>query len=157
MVADQETLAASPYPSPPNYSSPPQHQKAAMSSSLSPNAASQSSFGGGSPAAASAPGEEKSPLDSLNLGFLKNLTDKRTTTRGMSRNAHAPALPLFLEMTGRADRNVRCRWAAAKAQRTKAGQQTSLDATTGAKPAGSAVSSESPPPKYFATRSCLLT
>lgn len=52
-----------------------------MSSSLSPNAASQSSFGGGSPAAASAPGEDKSPLDSLNLGFLKNLTDKRTTTR----------------------------------------------------------------------------
>ncbi|KAK4451450.1 AP-1-like transcription factor [Podospora aff. communis PSN243] len=47
-----------------------------MSSSLSPNPASQSSFGG-SPAPGQ--GEDKSPLSSLNLGFLKNLTDKRTT------------------------------------------------------------------------------
>ncbi|KAK3392938.1 hypothetical protein B0H63DRAFT_443228 [Podospora didyma] len=46
-----------------------------MASSLSPNQ-SHSSFGGGGPS-----GQDKSPLSSLNLGFLKGLTEKRTTTR----------------------------------------------------------------------------
>ncbi|KAK0613009.1 hypothetical protein B0T17DRAFT_499116 [Bombardia bombarda] len=46
-----------------------------MASALSPNQSSQSSFGGGPSS------QDKSPLSSLNLNFLKNLTDKRTTTR----------------------------------------------------------------------------
>jgi len=82
MAADVGTLAAAAYPSPPNYSSPPHqapsvsslYDRAAMSSSLSPNPASQSSFGGGSPAS-----QDKNPLSSLNLNFLKTLTEKRTT------------------------------------------------------------------------------
>jgi hypothetical protein len=87
MAADLGTLAASSYPSPPNYTSPPQHQKPAMSSSLSPNPASQSSF---SSSPAPGQGEDKSPLSSLNLGFLKNLTDKRTTRDGQPPKRRGP-------------------------------------------------------------------
>jgi hypothetical protein len=91
MAADLGLAAA--YPSPPNYSSPPQHppsisslyDRAAMSSSMSPNPASQSSFSGGSPAA-----QDKSPLSSLNLGFLKTLTDKRTTRDGQPPKRRGP-------------------------------------------------------------------
>lgn len=77
------------YPSPPNnYSSPPHQEpttssstlspydRTTMASSMSPNQSSQSSYGGG-PAS-----HDKSPLSSLNLNFLKNLTEKKTT-RGM--------------------------------------------------------------------------
>ena len=68
---------AAAYPSPPNHASPPHHKssaaslydRAAMSNSLSPN------LGGAS-------AQDKNALSTLNLGFLKNLSDKRTT-RGM--------------------------------------------------------------------------
>lgn len=89
MDADLGPIAA--YPSPPNNrSSPPDnhrdnttpsstlspYERVTMASSMSPNQSSQSSFGGG-PAS-----HDKSPLSSLNLNFLKNLAEKRTT-RGM--------------------------------------------------------------------------
>lgn len=74
MAADMGPIAAAAYPSPPNYSSSPHskpsisslYDKAAMSTSISPNP-------GGSA------GQDKSPLSTLNLGFLKGLTEKRTT------------------------------------------------------------------------------
>ena len=92
MAADIGTLAAAAYPSPPNYSSPPHqapsisslYDRAAMSSSLSPNSASQSSFGG-SPAS-----QDKNPLSSLNLNFLKTLTEKRTTRDGQPPKRRGP-------------------------------------------------------------------
>lgn len=86
------TDLAAAYPSPPNYSSPPP-----TNSKLSPGSwndrvgamsMSPEYIGGGkSPQAGpggygSSSGQDKSPLSSLNLGFLKSLTDKRTTTRG---------------------------------------------------------------------------
>ncbi|KAK3336246.1 hypothetical protein B0T19DRAFT_396018 [Cercophora scortea] len=46
-----------------------------MASSLSPNQSSPSSFGAGPSGS-----DSKSPLSSLNLGFLKTLTDKKSTT-----------------------------------------------------------------------------
>ncbi|KAK5655411.1 hypothetical protein OQA88_5682 [Cercophora sp. LCS_1] len=90
MAADIGTLAAAAYPSPPNYSSPPHqssYDRAAMSSSLSPNPASQSSYSGGSPAPAA---QDKSPLSSLNLNFLKTLTEKRTTRDGQPPKRRGP-------------------------------------------------------------------
>lgn len=85
-MADQgltaEAVAA--YPSPPNYASPHYDPKFSMSSSMSPGQLSkqpsQSPYG--APASGSgsgASGQDKSPLNSLNLGFLKTLTDKRAT------------------------------------------------------------------------------
>lgn len=76
--------AVTAYPSPPNLFSPPHtkpsssslYDRAAMSTSLSPNhQSSQSPLGGSA-------GQDKSPLSSLNLGFLKGLTEKRTTREG---------------------------------------------------------------------------
>ncbi|OLN95878.1 AP-1-like transcription factor 2 [Colletotrichum chlorophyti] len=58
------------------------HERAAMSSSLSPDqygrAPQQPQHGG----AGSGSDQDKSPLSSLNLGFLKSLTEKRTTRDG---------------------------------------------------------------------------
>ncbi|OIW35644.1 hypothetical protein CONLIGDRAFT_639901 [Coniochaeta ligniaria NRRL 30616] len=76
--------AVTAYPSPPNSFSPPHtkpsisslYDRAAMSSSLSPNhQSSQSPLGGSA-------GQDKSPLSSLNLGFLKGLAEKKTTREG---------------------------------------------------------------------------
>ena len=94
MAADMGPIAAvaavADYPSPPNAISPPHtkpsisssHDRAAtMSTSLSPtnyHQSSQSPLGGGS----STTGQDKSPLSSLNLGFLKGLTEKKTTREG---------------------------------------------------------------------------
>ncbi|KAK3938046.1 AP-1-like transcription factor [Diplogelasinospora grovesii] len=55
-----------------------------MASSLSPNQTSQSGFGGGSS------GQDKSPLSSLNLGFLKSLTEKRTARDGQPPKRRGP-------------------------------------------------------------------
>ncbi|KAK4212985.1 AP-1-like transcription factor [Rhypophila decipiens] len=55
-----------------------------MASSMSPNQSSQSSYGGG-PAS-----HDKSPLSSLNLNFLKNLTEKRTTRDGQTPKRRGP-------------------------------------------------------------------
>lgn len=84
MAADLGPIAAvAAYPSPPNSFSPSHtkpsisslYDRAAMSTSLSPNhQPGQSPLGGSA-------GQDKSPLSSLNLGFLKGLTEKRTTTR----------------------------------------------------------------------------
>ncbi|KAB5581064.1 BZIP-type transcription factor, partial [Coniochaeta sp. 2T2.1] len=92
MAADlgrRPIAAVTAYPSPPNSFSPP-HTKpsisshydraAVMSTSLSPtnhHQSSQSPLGGGS-----ASGQDKSPLSSLSLGFLKGLTEKKTTREG---------------------------------------------------------------------------
>jgi len=73
--------AARAYPSPPHFSSPTERNPSIqdpydqdvkiMSSSMTP------------PSAGGYGGNDKSPLSTLNLGFLKSLTDKRTT-RGRS-------------------------------------------------------------------------
>lgn len=76
-MADLGPIAA--YPSPPNYNSPPDqkpslssvYDKSGMSSSVSPNQPGQAFSGAG--------GQDKSPLSTLNLNFLKSLADKRTT------------------------------------------------------------------------------
>jgi hypothetical protein len=83
-MTDRAMMAAA-YPSPPSQASPPAHkpslgslyERVAMSSSMSPGQyGKQPSDGGyGSPSG----GQDKSPLSSLNLGFLKSLTEKRTT------------------------------------------------------------------------------
>lgn len=58
-----------------------------MSSSMSPNpTGSQSGYGGGSSGQDKSPG----PLSSLNLGFLKNLTEKRTTRDGQPAKRRGP-------------------------------------------------------------------
>ncbi|KAK3330790.1 hypothetical protein B0H66DRAFT_587100 [Apodospora peruviana] len=93
MAADLGPIA---YPSPPNYSSPsqreptsatllsPYEQGTMASSSMSPHQMSQSSFGGG-PAS-----HDKNPLSSLNLNFLKGLTDKRATRDGQPQKRRGP-------------------------------------------------------------------
>lgn len=57
-----------------------------MTSSLSPDQygkqPSQGQYGGGSGGGGSGSDQERGPLSSLNLGFLKSLTEKRTTRDG---------------------------------------------------------------------------
>jgi hypothetical protein len=89
-MTDLGPIAA--YPSPPNYQSPPGH-KASFSNpydnmSMSPDQygkqPAQGSYSGGPSSSRSGIGvDDKSPLGSMNMNFLKTLTDKRTT-RGMS-------------------------------------------------------------------------
>lgn len=83
-MTDPASVTAA-YPSPPNYSSPPA-QKLSPGSwdrfgtmSLSPEAYGSKSPqppGGGYGSTSS---QDKSPLSTLNLSFLKSLTEKRTT------------------------------------------------------------------------------
>ncbi|KAK1764704.1 AP-1-like transcription factor [Phialemonium atrogriseum] len=54
-----------------------------MAASLSPDQSNQSNFGG--PAA-----QDKGPLSSMNLGFLKSLTEKRTTRDGNPAKRRGP-------------------------------------------------------------------
>ena len=84
-------MMAGAYPSPPNLASPTdQHfrkpslgslyERIAMSSSLSPDAyGKQPQSGGNYGNSGSGSGSDKSPLSSLNLGFLKTLTEKKIT------------------------------------------------------------------------------
>jgi hypothetical protein len=80
MTADAGFIAAAAYPSPPHYSSP-QHRKPSVSSlydraamaSLSPNQTSQRGFSAGPS------GQDKAPLSTLNLDFLRTVNEKRTT------------------------------------------------------------------------------
>ena len=86
-MTDLGSAAAAAYPSPSNYSSPPAQKLspgswdrvAAMS--MSPEAygskSPQPSGSGGGYGSSS--GQDKSPLSTLNIGFLKALTEKRTT------------------------------------------------------------------------------
>ncbi|KAL8417497.1 hypothetical protein RB594_001243 [Gaeumannomyces avenae] len=89
-MADLGPIAAA-YPSPTHSNSPASvrrpsvhssHGRLAMSSSLSPVTPSQSYGDGG--------GQDKSPLGSLNLNFLKTLTDKRTTRDGSAPKRRGP-------------------------------------------------------------------
>ena len=79
MTADLGLLAAGAYPSPPGYPSPSRRKPSVPSlydrtvlSSLSPNQPSQRSFGAPS-------GQDKAALSTLNLDFLRNMNEKRTT------------------------------------------------------------------------------
>ncbi|EXF80201.1 BZIP-type transcription factor [Colletotrichum fioriniae PJ7] len=95
-MTDLGNLAA--YRSPPNQSSSPArkqsvgelHERAAMASSLSPDQygkqPSQGQYGGGG----SGSDQERGPLSSLNLGFLKSLTEKRTTRDGQTPKRRGP-------------------------------------------------------------------
>jgi hypothetical protein len=86
MAADSRGLGSAAYFSPPSYSSSSHqpssvsslHGRSAMSSSMSPDPGPSSSYGG-----APSGSQDKGGLSSVNLGFLKNLTEKRTT-RGTS-------------------------------------------------------------------------
>lgn len=86
MAADSRGLGSAAYFSPPSYSSPSHqpssvsslHGRSAMSSSMSPDLGLSSSYGG-----APSGSQDQGGLSSVNLGFLKNLTEKRTT-RGTS-------------------------------------------------------------------------
>lgn len=93
-------------------------------------------FNGGHPAqgapqggATSQPvGEERGPLSSLNIPFIKTLNDKRKA-RGMAYSSLPDAL--------RTDALLR--WKDAEAPRSQAGQQACPDETARAQPASSAV------------------
>ncbi|GAB1311434.1 hypothetical protein MFIFM68171_01644 [Madurella fahalii] len=56
-----------------------------MASSLSPNPLSEPNFGGNGTS-----GQDKSPLSTLNLNFLKTLTEKRTTRDGQPPKRRGP-------------------------------------------------------------------
>lgn len=73
--------------------------------------------------------EERGPLSSLNIGFIKTLNDKRKA-RGMALYSSLPSAP-------RTDAPLR--WKDAEAPRSQAGQQACLDETARAQPASSAV------------------
>ncbi|KAI8275979.1 hypothetical protein K4K60_008223 [Colletotrichum sp. SAR11_57] len=91
-MTDLGNIAA--YRSPSNPSSSPArkqssgslYERAAMASSLSPDqygkAPQQLPYSGGSGNGGGGSDQEKGPLSSLNLGFLKSLTEKRTTRDG---------------------------------------------------------------------------
>lgn len=90
MTADIGILAAGTYPSPPGYPSPSRrkpsvpslYDRAAMSS-LSPNQSSQRSF-------AVSSGQDKTPLSTLNLDFLRTMNEKRTTRDGQPQKRRGP-------------------------------------------------------------------
>lgn len=114
MTADLGFIGAAAYPSPPHYSSA-QHRKPSVSSlydratmaSLSPNQASQRGFSAGPS------GQEKTPLSTLNLDFLKAVNEKRTT-RGN------PGVWSLGKCNGQTDSKPR--WTAAKATRPETRQ-----------------------------------
>lgn len=81
-MTDTAMIAAA-YPSPPNHSSPPHkpslgslYDRIPMSSSMSPDQYGQQPPSGSAYTPGSA---DKSPLSSLNLNFLKTLSEKRST------------------------------------------------------------------------------
>lgn len=92
MAADSRGLGSAAYFSPPSYSSPSHqpssvsslHGRSAMSSSMSPDPGHSSSYGG-----APSGSQDKGGLSSVNLGFLKNLTEKRTTRGAFTGNTCA--------------------------------------------------------------------
>lgn len=106
MTADLGMIAPAAYPSPPNYSSFPRqkpsvsslYDRAAMASSLSPNPLSQSNLGGNGTS-----GQEKGPLSTLNLNFLKTLTEKRTTRGVLLRIITPSQRPCNVRLTPNAD------------------------------------------------------
>jgi hypothetical protein len=77
---------AAAYPSPPDYASPPDqrsfgalYEGASMSSSGPPDPYAGKQPAQGSYGGVSGTESDKSPLSTLNLGFLRSLTDKKIT------------------------------------------------------------------------------
>nr|XP_036583448.1 bZIP-type transcription factor [Colletotrichum truncatum]KAF6792491.1 bZIP-type transcription factor [Colletotrichum truncatum] len=105
------------YRSPPNQSSSPSrkqssgslYERAAMASSLSPDqygkAPQQLPYSGGSGSGGGGSDQDKSPLSSLNLGFLKSLTEKRTTRDGNPPKRRGPKPDSKPAMTRRQELN----------------------------------------------------
>lgn len=86
-----------------------------MASSLSPDqygkAPQQLPYSGGSGNGGGGSDQEKGPLSSLNLGFLKSLTEKRTT-RGRIPQDQVPAVQNLTIGS--------CRWQSAQEERAEA-------------------------------------
>lgn len=76
------------YPSPPTQFSPP-HRKRSLGS-LYEQTQSMSSSSSPSNAQLAGNGQEKGPLNTLGVGFLKNLTEKRTTRDGQPAKRRGP-------------------------------------------------------------------
>ncbi|KAK1833840.1 putative bzip-type transcription factor protein [Podospora conica] len=93
MTADFRGLGSAAYPSPPSFSSPSHqpssvsslHGRSAMSSSMSPDPGPSSIYGG-----APSGSQDRGGSSSANLGFLKNLTEKRTTRDGQPAKRRGP-------------------------------------------------------------------
>ncbi|KAK3298837.1 uncharacterized protein B0H64DRAFT_439273 [Chaetomium fimeti] len=84
-------VATAAYPSPTSFSSPTQRRPSVPSlydwtamASLSPSQPSQRGFGGGPT------GQDKTPLSTLNLDFLKSVNEKRTTRDGQPQKRRGP-------------------------------------------------------------------
>lgn len=107
-----------------------------MAASLSPDQSNQSNFGG--PAA-----QDKGPLSSMNLGFLKSLTEKRTT-RGTE--LEIGLSPIFLNWVtiGELTPILPPRWEPGQTSRTEARQQAGSNATARAEQTGPEVSRRLP-------------
>lgn len=84
--------------------------------------------------------QDKSPLGSLNLGFLKSL-DKRTVTRGEYTQPERPCMSVLLISL-----ILFLRWQPAQTTRAQAGQQAGTDPAPGAEPTSAEVSLDVLPP-----------